>query len=186
MVAQTIPEDRPLTADDFMSLPMDDGHLYELLQGELILSPSPEMNHQFIVGNLYFKIRSVLESVEFGKVIVSPAAVVLSENDVVEPDVFIIRNAQRPLLTRLSFRGAPVIALEVLSPSNRSHDLQRKALLYAKAGVEEYWMVDPEKHRVLVQRLTGAGVDTEIITAGAVTSKVLPELTMDLSEIFAE
>jgi len=186
MVAQTIPEDRPLTADDFMSLPMDDGHLYELLQGELILSPSPETNHQIISGNLYFKIRTLLQTVPFGVAFYAPTAVVLSKTDVVEPDVFVIRNDQRSQVTRPSFNGTPAIIFEILSPSNRRTDLQRKALLYAKAGVEEYWMVDPEKHRVLVQRLTATGVDTEIITAGAVTSKVLPELTMDLLEIFAD
>jgi len=185
MVAQTIPEDRPLTADDFMSLPMEDGHLYELLQGELVLSPSPEIMHQRISRRLVVRLDTELQSRDFGEVFYAPTAVVLSENDVVEPDLFVIRKAQADFLTRQSFNGAPAIVFEILSPSNRQLDLQRKALLYANVGVEEYWMVDPEKRRILIQRLVEGKVDLEIFTSGSVTSAVLSGFSVGIDEIFS-
>ena len=185
MVAQTIPEDRPLTVEDFMSLPMDDGHLYELLQGELILAPSPELNHQRIARRLVVRIDPIVERTAFGELFFAPTAVVLSRNDVVEPDLFVIRSDQQSLATRHTFNGAPPIVFEVLSPSNRKVDLQRKALLYANAGVEEYWMVDPEMRRILIQRLIDGKVDTEIYTSGSVRSTILPGFTIGIDELFS-
>jgi len=184
MVAQTIPEDRPLTIEDFFALP-DDGLHYQLLTGELILSPSPEIIHQRISGDLYFTIRTVLNVNDFGSVFYAPTAVVLSANDVIEPDLFVIRNEQRSELSRRSFNGAPAIVIEILSPSNRRMDLQRKALLYANAGVEEYWMIDPEKRRILIQRLVAGKVDLEIFTSGSVTSAVLPGFTVGIDKLFS-
>ena len=185
MVAQTIPEDRPLTVDDFMSLPMEDARIIELLQGELILAPSPEMNHQRIVRRLVVRLDAIVEGTGFGELFFAPTAVVLSRNDVVEPDLFVIRSDQESLATRYTFNGAPPIVFEVLSPSNRKTDLQRKALLYANAGVEEYWIIDPEKRRILIQQLVEGKVDLEIFTSGSVTSAVLPGFTVGIDEIFA-
>jgi Uma2 family endonuclease len=185
MVAQTIPEDRPLTVDDFMSLPMVDTRIVELLQGELILAPSPELNHQRIARRLVVRLDAIVERTGFGELFFAPTAVVLSKNDVVEPDLFVIRSDQQSLATQHTFNDAPPIVFEVLSPSNRKIDLQRKALLYANAGVEEYWMVDAEKRRILVQRLVDGNVDTAIFTAGSVTSAILPEFTVVIDEIFS-
>jgi Uma2 family endonuclease len=184
MVAQTIPEDRPLTIEDFFALP-DDGLHYQLLTGELILSPSPEIMHQRISRRLIVRLDAEIQSSGFGEVFHTPTAVVLSKNDVVEPDLFVIRSDQQSQLTRHVFNGAPPIVFEILSPSNRRMDLQRKALLYANAGIEEYWMIDPEKQRILIQRLIEGKVDLEIFTSGSVTSTVLPGFTVGIDALFS-
>ena len=160
MVAQTIPEDRPLTADDFMSLPMDDGHLYELLQGELILSPSPETNHQIISGNLYFSYNPNTPSDRsvWGRFLCADSPLsfrTLMSSNPTSSSFATISGRKLPDYRSTGRRQSSLkfFRLRIVEP-----DLQRKALLYAKAGVEEYWMVDPEKHRVLVECLTAAGV----------------------------
>src|SRR6188472_269830 len=106
MVAQTIPEDRPLTVDDFFALP-DDGERCQLITGELIMAPPPEINHQLLVVELTVLLHSAVKRTSFGKVVIAPAAVILSQNDVVEPDLFIVRDDQLNRLTRPSFSGAP-------------------------------------------------------------------------------
>lgn len=185
MVAQTIPEDRPLTVDDYMGLPLDNGQIVELLQGELIAAPSPEMNHQRISRRLIVRIDAVVERTRFGELFHSPTAVVLSKHDVVEPDLFVARRDQASQMTRHSLNGVPPFVIEILSPSNRKTDLQRKALLYANSGVEEYWMADSEKRRILVQRLVDGKPDTKIFTTGSVSSVVLPGFSIDIEELFA-
>ena len=183
MVAQTIPEDRPLTVDDFFALP-EDGERYQLIMGELIVPPPPEINHQLLVVELTVLLHSAVRRADFGKLIVAPAAVVISHNDVVEPDLFIVRNDQLDQLSRQSFNGAPSIVFEVLSPSNRRVDLQRKAVLYATAGVEEYWIIDPHQRRILIQHGSGDRMQTAIITTGEAASLVLPGLIIDLDTLF--
>ena len=126
-----------------------------------------------------------LEDQIFGEVFITLTAVVLSTHDVVEPDLFVIRNEQRARIKRYSFNGAPAMIFEMLSPWNRRTMMQRKALRYANSGVEEYWMVDPEKRRILIQQLVNGKPDTEIFTTGPVSSVVLPGFSVDIDGLFA-
>ena len=185
MIDDDLPEDYPLTAREFLHLPMASGKRYELLQGELFVPPSPETKNARIGRNLLFKIQTQLDAEPFGEVFIALTAVVLSKFDVVEPDLFVIKNEQQAQVKRNSFNGAPAMVFEIVSLWNRRMNMQRKALLYSKSGVEEYWMVDPEKRRILIQRLVEGKVDLEIFTSGSVSSAVLPGFTVEIGEIFA-
>jgi len=148
-----------LTYDDFLLFP-DDGQRHELIDGEHVVTPSPRVPHQIIVGNLYFAIRQYLERSPIGQVFLSPVDVVLSNVDVVVPDVLYVTAARRgQLLTKQNVRGAPDLVIEIGSPRTRRRDETVKRRLYERSGVSEYWIVDPELEVVRIYRREGAGFD---------------------------
>ncbi len=177
-------EDRPLTIDDLYEMP-DDGNRYELLQGELIVSPSPGGTHQEVLGELFFLLRSAVRQGNLGKAIIAPFDVQISPNDVVEPDLFYFRHDQANQYTERRFLGAPAFVVEVVSPSSGSIDRVRKASLYVNSGVEEYWIVEPAGNRIIVHDRASGEPSPRIFTAGSLTSRVIPSFTVDLTQLFA-
>ena len=127
-----------LTEDDLATMP-DDGHRYELLDGALLVTPAPNINHQRCVGALFALLRSARQAGH--TVFVAPLDVRLSRVTVLEPDVLVARPAD---LTPARLEGPPLLAVEVLSPSTRRIDLGSKRMAYEAAGVPAYWLVDPE------------------------------------------
>jgi Uma2 family endonuclease len=184
MVASSVPTDRPLTIEDLEAMP-DDGQRYELLQGELIVSPAPGGIHQEILGELFGLLREVVRREKSGKAIFAPFAVQLSPHDVVEPDLFFFKNSQSGQYTDRRFLGAPAFVLEVVSPSSGTYDRMRKAALYVNSGVEEYWVVEPAKRRILVHDPTSHVPSPRIVTTGTLTSRVVPSFVVDLAQLFA-
>lgn len=150
MTAVTVlPHRRPLTRADLeaMDLP-DDGHRYELIDGVLIVSPGPQLPHQDMAGNLYLLLRS-MRPAQF-KVVFAPFDVVLAEDTVVQPDLLV---APKDQFTRKELPGAPLLAVEVLSPSTRRIDVLLKRDRLQEAGCPSYWLVDPETPSVTVLEL---------------------------------
>src|SRR5262245_8807511 len=144
-----------LTYDDFVRFP-DDGKRHELIDGEHYVTPSPNLKHQAIVGNVHWLVRSCLERNPIGKVLVAPSDVLFSKFDVVEPDVIYLsteRAAQ--VLTPLNAQGVPNLVIEVGSPSTRKRDETIKRRLYERTGVSEYWVVDPDRDAVRVYLQVG-------------------------------
>ena len=133
----SLPWGRPLTYDDRAELP-DDGHRYELIDGVLIVSPSPRMHHQRAVGNVHLELRRACPPAL--EVFLAPFDVVLAKDTVLEPDLLI---ARRDELTERNLPAVPVLAVEVLSPSTRRFDLILKRDRLQAAGCEHYWVVDP-------------------------------------------
>jgi Uma2 family endonuclease len=130
----------------------------ELIDGIIYdMSPSPTTVHQSIVGNLYFEIRKYIES-KNGKCksFVSPLDIILIEFDesqneirhVVQPDVFVVCDESK--INDKGCLGAPDLIIEVVSPSTKSHDYFKKAELYERFGVKEYWIIDPIKSKITV------------------------------------
>jgi Uma2 family endonuclease len=148
MVALPFPIDRPWTIEDLDSMP-DDGNRYELLQGELIVSPSPGRAHQRLLGWLYVELVAAAKRARAGEAVLAPMGVYLSINDLVEPDLFYIRGEQADMFKDNFFEGAPAFVIEIVSPSSGTHDRIRKAALYRNAGVMEYWIVEPTKRQIL-------------------------------------
>jgi Uma2 family endonuclease len=151
MTAMThvLPFGRPLVRADLEALP-DDGHRYELLDGMLLVSPSPRFQHQMMLGNLYLLLRAAATP---GLLVLgAPFAVALAEDTEVQPDLLV---APRTSFTDKELPGPPLLAVEVLSPSTRRVDLLLKRDRYQAAGVPSYWIVDPEKPSVTVLELDG-------------------------------
>ena len=143
----TLPFSRPLTYDDLADLP-EDGHRYELIDGVLIVSPSPQLPHQDMVGNLYLLLRAACPA-EL-KVVLAPFDVVLADDTVLIPDLIVVSRAQ---VTRKNLPGPPLLAVEVLSPSTRRIDTLLKRDRLQAAGAPSYWLVDPLSVSITVLEL---------------------------------
>lgn len=137
-VVTTLPQSRPLTVADLDSMP-DDGHRYELIDGTLIVTPAPVTRHQVMVGELYLLLRASCPADL--RVLLAPLDVVLSNDTVVQPDLLVARRAD---LTVRNLPAAPLLAIEVTSPSTRLIDLNLKKARYEQAGCASYWVVDPD------------------------------------------
>jgi Uma2 family endonuclease len=144
----TVP-DRPLTWDDLQELP-DDGRRYELVDGVLLVSPAPVPLHQIVITNLVVALHPVLP--KDCCVLSAPVDWHISKHTVFEPDVVIVR---KPDPEARYVEEAPLLAVEVLSPSTKLRDLGLKRRCYGDAGLPWYWIVDPKKPRLTVLRLVG-------------------------------
>jgi Uma2 family endonuclease len=139
---------RTWTYDDLASLP-DDGQRHEIIDGELVVSPSPTTRHQRVLLQLVKQFLA-LEQAKVATVWVAPLDVMLGPNVVVEPDLFVIRRGRRSALGVRAIHEAPDLVVEILSPSTTKHDRTRKRQIYARGGVREYWLVDPDGETVEV------------------------------------
>jgi len=155
-VVTTLPYGRPLTRADLDLLPSDDGRRYELIDGVLLVSPGPVLTHQDIVGNLHLLLRAACTA-EL-KVVLAPFDTVLADDTVLQPDLIV---AAREQFTRTELPGAPLLAIEVLSPSTRRFDQVLKRDRLQSAGVGAFWLADPEEPSVTVLELQD-GVLVEI------------------------
>ena len=162
-VTSALPRSRPLTYADLDDMPAD-GHRYELIDGTLIVTPAPRHLHQRVVGNLHIALRRGCPA-EL-EVLLAPFDVVLGPATVLEPDLLVARRAE---LTERNLPTAPVLAVEVLSPSTRRIDLGTKRLAFEAAGVPSYWVVDPDEPSITVFELEGASYREVALVAGGDT-----------------
>jgi Uma2 family endonuclease len=178
-----VPEEGTLTYADLAAFP-DDGLRRELLDGELIVSPSPFVRHQEVLGRLYLAFGGHVAEHGGGKVYVAPLDVVLSDRNVVEPDLLFVGEEQLAILTEKNIQGAPALAVEVVS--NSRIDRVRKRDVYARFGIPEYWVVDPDADRVEIYRLDGDRyAKPEIFEVGdELFFDGLPGLRVSLSSLF--
>jgi Uma2 family endonuclease len=166
----------------------DDGRRYELYDGEVIVVPSPFPRHQRVAFNVGEILREY-ERRSGGLVFCGPIDIVLSEHNVVQPDVVFFRKERRHLIDMMAAtRATPDLAVEVLSRSTETRDRGRKMPLLARFGVPEYWIVDPVKNTLEIYGLRGTTCD--LVAAGDerddVTSPTLTDLTFSASRVFAE
>ena len=131
-----------LTYADYVALP-DDGLRHEIIDGEHYMTPSPATRHQRISLNLLYLLRGYLEAHPIGEIFGAPFDALLSEFDIVVPDVLYLSRERARFLTEKNLQGPPDLVIEILSPSTRSRDERLKRDLYERVGVEEYWLVDP-------------------------------------------
>jgi len=136
-----------VTAQDYRLMP-ETGPRYQLIEGELFMSPAPNRFHQKVSGNIYFLLRSYLERNPAGELYDAPFDVFLGEHAVFQPDILFIANNRRSILTDEGAEGAPNLVIEVLSESTAHLDRQTKRKVYAASGVDELWLVDPEAKTV--------------------------------------
>ncbi len=166
----TLPFGRPLTRADLEALPDDDGHRYELIDGVLLVSPAPRHGHQTAAGNLYLLLRQACPPSL--QVIFAPFAVALSDDTEVQPDLLV---APRSQFTDTELPGAPLLAVEVLSPSTRRVDQLLKRDRLQAAGVMSYWLVDADEPSVTVLELRdGAYVEVAHVVGGETYDALLP------------
>lgn len=184
------PPDKLWTYDDLLALPAStDGRRYEILDGILVVSPAPGTKHQRVLGNLYTMFRRTLHDTRIAEVFVAPFDVVLSTTRVAEPDLVIIAAHRRGILERRGVAGAPDLVIEILSPSNTKHDLVTKRRMYARSGIREYWIVDPQAEAVEVLALIDDGLSYRQVgyhANGETLASTVFELALSVDEIFAD
>ncbi len=141
-----------LTYDDYLRLP-NDGRRYEILEGEIFVSPSPVTKHQIVSGNLYAILHHHVRTHKLGLVLHAPTDVVLSYTNVVQPDLLFVSNARKKIITEKNIQGAPDLMVEILSETSAEHDRTSKKQIYARHGVKEYWLIDPDRETLEVYKL---------------------------------
>jgi Uma2 family endonuclease len=178
-------ESLAITVHDYMGMPEGPPY-YQLIDGELYMSPSPNWRHQDIGGNLYKKISIYLEKHDIGRVFIAPLDVCLTEINVFQPDVFFISNQRKKILGERHVEGAPDFIVEILSKTTAHLDRGHKRKIYARTGVKELWFVDLDLKQIEVYDLKKSA-DTPMATYSGqekVTSPIFPGLKFSLSEIF--
>jgi Uma2 family endonuclease len=179
-----MPVDVRLTYDDYCLLP-DDGKRYEIVDGELFVTPSPRRAHQRVVTRLAHFFVDFLEKTDLGEVFVAPFDVVFSMFDVVEPDIIYVSSERAALVTDKNVQGAPDLVVEVLSETTAERDRSIKLKLYARYGVQEYWLIDPEASTAEIYRRQGQ--DLELVAClqpfDSLTTPLLPDFSVPLRRL---
>ncbi|MDQ2937841.1 MAG: Uma2 family endonuclease [Acidobacteriota bacterium] len=176
-----------LTVADLEACP-DDGNRYELVEGELFVSRAPGIPHQRVLHNLQIELAAYLKTNPVG-IIVPGTGAVFSDYDAVIPDLVFVRNERwQDVTSGDKIIRAPDLVVEIISSGteNRRRDLSVKRQLYAKYGVKEYWIVDPDNRSVLIFRLREQKLQ-EIATLKRdeeLTSPILPAFELKVSAIF--
>ncbi len=175
-----------MTYDEYCLLP-DDGKQYQVIEGELIVSPAPRTTHQRIIVQLMALLHAHVEAHNLGVVYVAPTDVVLDPITVVQPDILFIRRENLGIITELNIQGPPDLCIEVLSQGTERVDRERKKVVYARYGVREYWIIDPVRQTVSIYAREGDVFALRVEATGndAVSSGVLTGFQVIARSIFA-
>ncbi len=172
------------TAEEIRAFP-DDRVRYEVIRGELFVTPAPGLRHQRAVLTIARLLEEYLERTGLGEVVMAPFEVELTEDSAVQPDVLVILADRASRLTQKRLMGAPSLAVEVISYTSKRTDRLQKRRLYQKEGVQEYWIVDPDERRV--ERWRPADEVPEVLTDRLLWAPLpgSPGFEIDLAALFA-
>ncbi len=182
MGAEVIPK---LTYEAFRQLP-DDGKQYELVRGEVHLTPAPSTKHQLVLENLSHSLGTYIREKRVGRIAYAPLDVRLGEDTALQPDLMFVSDSRAETIQEDFIAGAPDLVVEVLSASTAGHDRATKLPLYAEAAVPEVWLIDPQAKTVEVLKLQGKKYFVETTLAGekALTSNLFPGWQLPLTDLF--
>lgn len=168
---------------DYLQLPED--KRYEIIDGELFMVPSPNESHQRILANIFNTLSSYVKKSTLGTIYFAPFDVLFSDEDIVQPDIIFVANENKKIITKDNIRGVPDLVVEVLSPSTGKRDRGIKKKLYARHGVRECWIVDPERETVEVFLLKGKEFEGKRYRVkDSISSTVIKGLNIEIKEIF--
>lgn len=180
------PQQGRWTYDDYVRLPAD-GRRYEIMNGFLLMSPSPTWSHQHAAFEIASYLRAHIKFAGLGGVIVAPFDVELAPDTVVQPDVLVVLKEHFYRITEKCLVGAPDLVVEVASPGTSTYDRNHKYQAYAEAGVSEYWIVDPEALTVEVLVLENQRYQPLGIYRGqaVLETRLVPTLRIPTEQFFA-
>lgn len=178
-----------LSYQDYLELKEKSDNILEYIDGIVYMSPSPSTRHQRISSKLHAKLYNILEETNC-EVFHAPFDILLKKADIegeklVIPDLSVI--CDKTGFTDNKYIGVPSLIIEILSPSNQSHDLVTKLNIYMKYGVKEYWIVNPILNSVMLYTLNEDNmyeqslVKTEI---GIIKSKIFEKFEVDIEDLF--
>ena len=175
----------PYTYAEYAALPSD-GRRWEVIDGDFEVTPAPAPRHQTVSRRLQFELMKQLEETGVASVFDAPIDVILSDTDVLQPDLAILRSERLHFVSDRGIEGPPDIVVEILSPSSRVMDRRVKPRTYARCAVPEYWIVDGELGQVEIHRLGAEGFALEMRydRASTLMTPSFPEVKVDLSHVF--
>ena len=178
-----VAEKKKYTLEDYERLP--EGSPYQLIGGELVMSPAPAPEHQEVSLNLSYKLYDTIKKTKKGKVYYAPIDVYIDEENAYQPDIVVVLEGSKARITQKGIEGAPDLVVEILSPSTAYYDLTEKKEVYERSGVKEYWIVDPKRKTFEIYANTQEGF--KLISQARGKGKVRSELLgidLDLAEVF--
>lgn len=180
------PSTFPLTYDDYALLPQDRNR-YEIFEGELYMTPSPTLLHQYALIQLAWILMNHVNPRKLGRIFVAPLDVLLSEFTILQPDILFLRHSKIPAATAKNLQVAPDLTVEILSPTSIEQDRIHKKRIYARHGVSHYWIVDPETRTFEAYELAGADYRLAGSFSGdaTATTSLFPELVIPLAQLWA-
>ncbi len=191
VAAAYLPGGKPrVSYEEFLELTKDTDIRYELIDGEVFILDSPSYFHQVARDEIFVRFYNWFKG-KSCRPVTSPFDVTLymtADNiNVVQPDILVICDTEN-INKAGRYKGVPVLVVEVLSESNRMHDILRKMNLYFHTGVREYWIVDPKKKEVHVHVFESGDIedDSAYLGESVVESKAFKGLQIPLKEIFPE
>jgi Uma2 family endonuclease len=178
-------KEKKQTIKDYKLLP--EGAPYQLIEGELIMTPAPNPKHQLISGNLFKSIAMYVDEKRLGVLFYSPIDIYLSEDNAFQPDIVFISSERRHIIKDDGIHEAPELVIEILSPSTAYYDIKKKFMVYEKSGVREYWIVDPEMNTVEIYFNENGhfSLKAKLENKGEIESFILKGLRLTLEEIFS-
>jgi Uma2 family endonuclease len=179
------PEAPPLTVAEYKILP-ETGPRYQLVEGDLYMAPAPNRQHQSISRNLEYILMRYLEDHPIGELYDAPFDVYLSNVDVFQPDILFVSEQNGRILTDAGAEGAPDLVIEILSPKTRQLDLVQKRRVYAREGVRELWIIDPEPQTVTIYRFEEnlSEPAATLLETEQLVTPIFPGLEIDLQRVF--
>ena len=181
-----IPEGKiVLTYEDYVALP-NDGKRYEILEGELTVTPAPSTKHQTASVNLLVLLSQYIKEHNLGKLFHAPIDLILESTSVLQPDLLFVSKARQSNITERAIEGAPDLIVEILSPTTNRTDRVTKAQIYARHGVPVYWIVDPDREAIEIYLLEGNGYRLAATLLGKTPMAVPPftELEIAARDVF--
>lgn len=172
------------TYDEYARLP-DDGARYEVLDGEVLVTPSPSPTHQHVLLNLAIALRGFVEREQLG-VVLPDVDLLFVEGQFLRPDLVFVPGPARPGITSRGVERVPGLVVEILSPSSGSSDRVKKPRRYMDFGVPEYWVADPAERVVWVWRCAAGATEAERVEGPLVwrPAGTDVELLLDTEEFF--
>jgi Uma2 family endonuclease len=185
METQSLKTDIKFNYEDYLRFP-DDGKRYQIIEGEVYMVPAPNPYHQMILSNVESILRSFVKAGNLDLVLIAPCDVVFSYADVVQPDIFFISQGRSSIITDKNIQGSPDLVVEVISSHTGKLDRTLKRSLYARFGVKEYWLVNPDRKEVevLVHKQGSYESMGVFCHPGSFESPLLKGLVVDLKEVF--
>jgi len=164
---------------------LEDDQRYEIIDGQLIMIPTPGTLHQDWLGDLYSFVRAFVKKNKLGRVFFAPVDVVLDAENTVQPDLVFVASKNARIIEPRAIFGTPDLLVEVISPSSNHSDRAEKLKLYERFGVKEYWISDAAKRSLEILVLKGGRYELRCSAKekGKLSSVVLKGLKFDLAEM---
>ncbi|HYU17771.1 MAG TPA: Uma2 family endonuclease [Chloroflexota bacterium] len=173
-------------ADDIWEAP-EDGNRYEVIDGELLVTPAPSWGHQVASAGLFLRLGTYVRRRRLGQVVSAPTGVALDEETAVQPDLVYVSRERAGIISERGLEGAPNLVVEVLSPSTQARDRGIKMRRYAAAGIPHYWLVDPSARTLEPYRLGERGYESGGVYGAGTTFRpeLFPGLEIPIDELWS-